>query len=198
MSVAEHEPAILFDLQKQSAGRARTVRTLRRLMVLLLFLTTGLFVWFVGTGLKQGVSGFQWVVIVVVPACLSLLIGEFVLVLWKTNRGPLALAIRADGLEFAWPSGGSEVLPWSEICRGLTMYDNSGVELIQAHTRNLWELRRWNRPIACISREAFDAIILAALRRGMLVREFKLRSGPFRWTESRAFRFSSPRPMATV
>lgn len=149
---------------------------------------------FVAIGVAQGVLGFQWVVLVVVLSCLSFLIGEFTLVMWKTNQGAVGVAILTDGLEFAWASGKTEVLPWNGIFRGFTLFDDSGVDLIRAHSPNLWELRRWNRPITCLSNDAFEAIIRAASNRGVVVHELKLRAGLFRWTPSRAIRFSSPGP----
>lgn len=192
--MTEGETPLVFDLRQQSANRVGIVRILRRVMALLLCLVSGLSVWFVAIALTQGVAGFQWVVLVVVLGCLSFLIGEFILVLWKTNPGAVGLSIRKEGLEFTWLSGKTETLPWTGINRGFVLHDDSGVKIIRAHSSSLWEVRRWNRPITCLSREAFDAIILAASHHGVIARELKLRAGPFRWMESRAVRFYTPRP----
>jgi hypothetical protein len=181
---------LVFDLHRQSMDRVRTVQSLRRLLTLLLVIVIGLLLWFVAIGLTEGVAGFQWAVLVVVLGCLLFLIGEFLLVLWKTKQGAVGVAVRVDGLEFTWASGATEVLPWKAVCRGFSLRDDSEVEIVRAHSSNLWELRRWNRPITSVSKEAFDAILHAASRHGIVPLESTLRTSPFRWTPTRAIRFS--------
>ena len=186
----ERAPQLAFDLRPESARRARTVQTLRKVMILLLVLTIGLATWFVTIAISQGVHGFQWVVLVVVLSGLMFLTGEFLLVLWKTSRGAVGLAIGHEGLVFEWPGGQVETLAWAALSRGFALYDVSGVEIVRTHTPNLWELRRWNRPISCISKVAFESIIRGAASRGFAVREFTLKPNLFRWLPTRVVRFA--------
>ena len=188
----EAGPPQIFDLREQSGERADRVRTLRRLMGFLTALVVVIALWFVALGLTQGVSGFQWVVLTVVLVGLTFLAGEFLIVIWKTSPGPIALAIDSEGLEFRWPSGTTDRLPWTGTFRGFDLRDESGVEFMRRYSRTLWELRRWNRPITCLSKEAFDAVLVSASRHGIEVHEYVLSAGMFRWTDARAFRFSPP------
>ncbi len=188
--MTENLVSLTFDLREQSADRSRAARSLRQVMVLLLCLVTGVLAWFVVIGLTEGVAGFQWIALITVLSCVSFLVGEFSIVLWKTRPGAVELSVGADGLEIRWLSGKIETLPWAGLYRGVALYDNSGVDLFRAHSRNLWELRRWNRPITCLSKDAFDSIVESASRAGIVVHELQLRPGPFRWTASRAIRFS--------
>ncbi len=180
-----------FDLHSESATLEKTVKTLRQVILLLTTLSSILVLWFVTIALIHGVHGFQWVVLVVVLFCLSGLVGLFLLVLWKTGLGAVGLAICSEGLQFVWSTGQAELLPWAELAHGFKLQDYSGTEAGRAYPENNWSLRRWNRPVTCLSKDAFNAIIRAASNRGLVATENWTGTGPIRWVDCREVRFSS-------
>jgi hypothetical protein len=189
----EEGGVLVFDLHAESASLAKRTKTLRQVMLFLTALSSVFVAWFVIIALTQGVAGFQWVVLAVVLSCFSLLIGLFLLVIWKTRPGAVGLKVKAGGLEFEWPSGKVELLPWGRIDRGFMLEDYSVTEFSRDHPQGNWSIRRWRRPVTCLSKEAFDAIIHAGSARGLTVNERVTRTGPIRWLPSRIVRFSSMR-----
>ncbi len=184
---------LIFDLHAESAGLARRAKTLRQVVVLLAVLSSIFMGWFVGIALTEGVAGFQWVVLTVVISCLSFLIGLFLLVVWKTRPGAVGLKVGAVGLEFEWPSGRTELLAWGRVSRGFMLEDFSTTDIGRPHAAGDWSLRRWNRPVTCLSRMAFDAIVRVGSSQGLSVTERLTGTGPTRWLPSRVVRFSPMR-----
>jgi hypothetical protein len=189
----EESGSLVFDLHAESASLVWRSKTLRQVMTLLTALFSVLIAWFVLIAFTEGVVGFQWVVLTVVFSCLSLLIGLFLLVIWKTRPGAVRLRVEVRGLEFEWPSGERELLPWGRIDRGVMLEDYSVTEFGRIHPQGNWSIRRWNRPVTCLSKEAFDAIVHAGSAQGLTVTDRITRSGPIRWLPSRTVRFSPMR-----
>jgi len=178
-----------FDLSQQSSRGVRRVKTLRQVFTVLSILVVGLLLWFVEIALAQGVKGFQWVAFPIVILCLSFLLSLFVVLFWKTRPGAIGLTVRDDGLAWAWTSNRSDFLPWQGLRKGFEINDYSEVTIIRAHTSDLWELHRWNRPVTFLSREAYDAIVRGASSHGLRVLKRRSGTGPLRWIDCELVRF---------
>jgi hypothetical protein len=111
-------------------------------------------------------DAFQSLVFAVLCIGFGGMSGLFSWGIWQTQLGPSSLRVSELGLEFTWPRGKVERIPWTKL-RGAIILDGSEDPLLQSHTRWLWLLRRWNAPPAELSREAFDSIVGAARRAGL-------------------------------
>jgi hypothetical protein len=188
MTPPDQHPLAVFDLRDESNAYSEQVRSVRVMYAFLTVLFGGVFLWFVGIALTEGVVGFGWVIITVVLLCLSILLGQFCLLLWKTQPGAISVTVRSQGIEFTWISGRADFLPWSKVSRDLALRDHSGDGTVRPGY--YWFARRWNRPITRLSKAAFDAIIQAAAGDGLGPRDQSHRPTPFNWGTYRTVRFA--------
>ena len=190
MTLSDRPALAVFDLRTESRALSRQVRTLRQVYTFLSVVFIGVLLWFIEIALTQGVVGFQWVAFPIVFLCLSSLIGLFFVLLWKTRPGAIGLAIRFEGIQFTWASGWTESLPWSVVASDLVLNDYSVSPRSRPSSANNWSMRRWNRPVSRLSKEAFDAIVRAAAGVGLAVTERNSGTGPIRWEPCRIVRFA--------
>jgi len=181
--------AVVFDLHNESTSYSTQVKSVRVLYAFLSVLFIGVLALFTSAAAAYGIGGFLWVVFPVVFLCFSILLGQFLLLLWKTQPGAVSVAIREQGIEFDWASGRADFLSWSMVSRDLVLRDHSGDGTIRSGY--YWFARRWNRPITRLSKVAFDAIIRASLEKGLGLREQHHRLTPFNWGTYRIVRFAA-------
>jgi hypothetical protein len=181
-----------FDLAELSARWARMNKAVRQVLVLVAALFGGCFVWFLFiVTAPPPPSGLVWVVVPIPNTCLGLVVGLALLVTWKLRGGATRLVVRNDGLESTWPSGKVDLLPWEGLRKGFRMEDYSGSELLARYAPDgRWELRRWNRPVTMLSREAFEAILRGAAAHGLKATIRPSGTGPIRWIGCQLVRFS--------
>lgn len=180
----------VLDLRDESKAYSEQVRSVRVMYAFLSALFIGVLVLFASAAVTYGIAGFLWVVFPVVFLCLSVLLGESFLLLWKLQPGAIGVVIRDHGVEFTWLSGRVDFLPWSAVSRELVLRDFSGSGWNTPGSANNWYVRRWNRPSTRLSKTAFDAIIQFAAGKGLGVREQYHRPTPFSWAPYRIVRFA--------
>ena len=179
----------VFDLHSESEAQSKRAKTLRQGYTVLSVIFVGALLWFVVLAATQGIAGLGWVVFPVVFLCLSALIGEFFILIWKTQPGAIAVTVLDQGIEFAWISGRADFLPWPMVARVVELQDYSVSGWDKAGLRDNWYLRRWNRPITRLSKTAFDTIVRAGAQKGLVVSERFSGTGPVRWVGYRIVRF---------
>jgi len=190
MSTTSKTPLATFDLSEESSALYAQQRGVRRGFSFLCVIFTGAVLWFIGISLSRGLTGPGWIILSVVAVGCLLVLGEFVVIIWKWQRGAVCMEIRDRGIEFTWHSGRSEFLPWSTVSRDIVLRDSSGSGWADPASNRNWEIRRWSRPVTRIPRVAFDAVIQAGSSRGLAVKEQTMASRPWRWFAYRQVRFA--------
>jgi hypothetical protein len=181
-------PLTVFDLREESSAYSKLVRSVRVMYAFLSALFIGVLLLFVSAAATYGIAGFLWVVFPTVFLCLSALVVQSLLLLWKTQPGAISVAIRDQGVEFTWASGRTDFLPWSMLPRDLSLRDHSGDGTITPGY--YWFARRWNRPTTRLSKVAFEGIIQASSAKGLTLNQQNHRPTPFNWGTYRIVRFA--------
>jgi len=159
-----------FDLRALAADRHKNLRGMRRAMTGLGIVFAGFLVWFVTLELRlSALDATQSLVFAVVYAGLVFAVALSIWAVWMSRMGPTALTIDEAGLKLRLKSGRIDSLRWEELERGVSLVDYSASPLLKKYTGRLWELRRWNRPPAELSKDAFEAIVEAATRHELTV-----------------------------
>jgi hypothetical protein len=183
-----------FDLRDFARERFKRLATIRWTMIGLGALWVAFLVWFVTIQLRDPhPDETQLALFSTAYACLLFSIGLSIWSVWMARLGPLAVTIRDSGLEFRLKSGRVDTLLWSQLSVGVALVDYTGTPLVR-WSRRLWQIRRWNRPPADITKEAFHAIVDAAPRHGVSVTASAPRNS--RWGPCEVLRFSQVRTMA--
>ena len=180
-----------FDLREFAMDLHRDVSGMRWLMVGLGFLWAVFTVLLVRRELSPpSLSSTQLVAVTGFEACLGFAIALSVWAAWMGRLGPVSLTIREEGVVFRMYSGRSDLLPWDKMSKGVALLDYTQSPMLPQLTRRLWELRRWNRPPTALTKEAFDAILASAARRGFAISSSFPRNS--RWGPCRVIRLSRP------
>jgi hypothetical protein len=162
--------AVAFDLSGPAEDRYVNLSAMRFAMAGVFSVSAGMLAWFALLGLELAHKDTnQVLVFVVVDVGLVIAMGVCAWGWWMSRMGPTQLTVDETGLSFRGRSGRSDLLRWEKIDSGVVFLDYSGSELLAKYTTRLWEIRRWNRPPADLSKEAFDAILYHARSRGLRV-----------------------------
>jgi hypothetical protein len=181
---------VVFDLRNESRDSSTQVKSVRVMYAFLSVLFIGVVALFASAAATYGIGGFLWIAFPVVFLCLSILLGQFLLLLWKTQPGAVSVGIGEQGIEFGWASGRADFLSWSMVSRDLVLGDHSADGTILSGY--YWFARRWNRPTTRLSKVAVDAVIRASVEKGLGLREQYHRPTPFNWGTYRIVRFAEP------
>jgi hypothetical protein len=155
--------AVAFDLSGPAEDRYVNLSAMRFAMAGVFIVSAGMQAWFALLGLEIAHKDTnQVIVFVVVDVGLMIAMAVCAWGMWMARMGPTHLTVDETGLSFRGRSGRSDLVRWKEIDRGVVFLDYSGSELLAKYTTRLWEIRRWNRPPAELSKEAFDAILDSA------------------------------------
>ena len=181
--------AATFNLRDFALDHYRQVAAMRWLMAGLGVLWIGFLAWFVKIQLSiPRVDSTQSIVFPAVYGGLGFALALSGWAVWMGRLGPVALTIHDGGLEFLMNSGRTDLLPWSRLSKGFALVDYTATSLPN-WSRRLWELRRWNRPPTVLTKDAFDAIVVAASSRGFSITSTTLRNS--RWGPCRVLRLST-------
>ena len=188
-----------FDLSRPSSDVARKARGTRKIMVLLAIMTVALFLWFLILGLtpRNLHDNLQRVTFGVVESSTLALSGLFVFGIWKLGPGAIAVSVEENGIQFTWGPGRSDRLGWSDLGSGFVLLDYTENPTLPRFTQFLWEVRRWNRPATRLTREAYDAIMTAVTKRGLVYRTTLNSNSFFGWARCRVVRLVPPPSSAT-
>lgn len=182
--------AAAFDLRDFALDHHQRVAGMRWLMVGLGFLWGAFLVWFVTIQLSlPRLDSTQSIVFPIVYVGLGFALALSVWAVWMARLGPVTLTIHDGGLEFHMNSGRTELLPWSEMSKGVALVDYTTSPSLVKFSRRLWQLRRWNRPPTDLTKEAFDAIVAYATSRGFSIVSSLPRHS--RWGPCRVIRLST-------
>lgn len=191
MSAIVDPPIATFDLASESRTLYEQQRGVRRGFTFLSIVFIAALLWFIGITWSQVLVGGGWIILVVVIVACSAVIGEFLAIIWKWQRGAVHMEICEQGIVFTWHSGRTELLPWDVVSKDLVLRDSSQDGWTEPGSIDNWELRRWNRPVTRVPHEAFDAIIKTASSKGFTVINRTMEPRPWRWLGYRIIRFGS-------
>lgn len=128
-----------------------------------------LLAWFISIQLyAPRFDGLQDTVLVTIYVGLSVAIAVSVWAVWMGKSGPVGLTVDEAGLAFRIVGGATDRALWRHLPRDVALLDLSETGLA-SYTALLWEVRRRYRPPADITKEAFDAILVAATKHGLSI-----------------------------
>jgi hypothetical protein len=160
-----------FGLRLQSDARRGTYSSIRMAMVVVSAMFALVLGLILSAALTSGglSTSLEWTQLLVLVPGLACMIGMMLVAVYKLGPGATSLTVDSGGLQFTWPSGRTERLPWSRTTRGFTLLDYTVVPAIPRLTGVSWELRRRNRPASYLSEQAFKAVIKGAEDQGIKV-----------------------------
>lgn len=159
----------VYDLRRVALHRYVKKTAMRRVLLLL----GGLWVIMLAGVVVQQLriprpDEMQYVTLVVLYSGFSIGIGLSIWAAWMGRMGPVGLGIGEEGLAFHMPNTRIDLLPWDAMSKGVALIDYSESPLTR-YTDCLWQIRRWNRPPADLTQDAFSAVLDAATRHGMRI-----------------------------
>jgi hypothetical protein len=168
---ASEETRVTVDLTRQSEAKGCQDTPVRRVTLIVV----GLFAIFLALILTKALSPgnlstpLEWIQFAVLVPGLSAMLVLMLFAAWKFGPGATSISVASVGLLFVWRSGQSDRLAWEHLPQRLVLLDYTINPTLPRLSGNLWEVRRWNRPACYLTKEAFDAISVAAPSHGLQV-----------------------------